>query len=73
LLAADAQTYAKCRWRMQQLDCISDHAGLTGIYGRLNPISLGKWAKTAKCRLQRRIGPCQAYFAGLQITVTNAI
>ena len=38
LLAADAQTYAKCRWRMQQLDCISDRGELIAIYGPLSPI-----------------------------------
>jgi hypothetical protein len=73
LLAADAQTYAKCRWRMQQLDCISDRDELTGISDRLSPILPGKRVKIAKCRLQGRNGPRQAYFAGLQITVTNAI
>jgi hypothetical protein len=73
LLAADAQTYAKCRWRMQQLDCISDRGELIAIYGPLSPILPRKWVKTAKCRLSGGIGPCRTYFTGLQITVTDAI
>jgi len=73
LLAADAQTYAKCRWRMQQLDCISDRSELIGVYGHLSPILPRKRVKTAKCRLSGRIGPGRTYFSGLQITVTNAI
>jgi len=73
LLAADAQTYAKCRWRMQQLDCKSDPAQLTGFYGCFAPIPRKIEGKTAKPRFGSRIGRAGTDSGQLQIPVTNAI